>query len=563
MYHFFYYIVFLILSSLITFSLGIFALSRQKIRGSGMFSLWMFTATWWAVCNSMELTAASLELKVFWSNMQFIAYAFFPLEFFILTVRIYGGSFSQVKKENMKTTAALAVLPLITSVLVWFDGRTGLVRYGFSLAHGNFCSFLNFKNGPWLIVHISYSYALYIAGAAWNIASLFSKSRVLYRRQNILFLIGTSFTYIPNFLYVTGNSPVEYVNFAPAFFSITGILFYIAIFKFHFLVLIPLARNEIFENISEGVIITDGDGVILEHNLNALLIFGKNKRIPSGSVIQTEFPLLDAAAADSESGTAEKTIEHDGKVIEYTVSKIRNSSGMIRGCVYMIRDVTELQLARQKILEAQKESAVRAEQARVARDLHDNIGQILSFAKIQSQAAMRQIQNGKNDAAVEYLKTLQGAVEKSYSDLRAYIFNLRQPQLLKKRLPALLREFVNDARKSLSCRITLSLPKKIPAFFDSPEVKANLLSWTREAVNNAAKHSECSVISVSLKLNEGGGSEYSVRDDGNGISGVKAKGRRTKSSGMKILQERARFMGGEFKIESAVGQGTLVKIVWA
>ena len=521
-----------------------------------MFSVWMFTATVWSVCNSMELTAASLELKIFWSNMQFIAYAFFPLEFFILTVRLYGGSFSQVKKENMKTTMVLAVIPLITSVLVWFDGSTGLVRTDFSLIQGKFCSYIGFKNGPWYIVHISYSYGLYLTGIIWNIVSLFSKSRVLYRRQNLLFLLGVFFLYIPNILYVTGNIPVEHIDFTPAFFSLTGILFYIAIFRFHFLVLIPLARNEIFENISEGVIITDGNGVIIEYNLNALKIFEKAGKIPPGSLIQDEFPLLNIEKS------GEETFNFGKKIIERSVSKIKNSSGQVRGCVYLIRDITELQRARQKILETQKEKAVREEQARVARDLHDNMGQILSFAKIQSQAAIRQIQGGNSKAAVEYLTLLENTVEKSYSDLRAYIFNLRQPLLLKKTLPFLLKEFVKETQKSLSCNVSLELPKKIPEFLNSPEVKTNLLSWTKEAVNNAAKHSGCSKILIALKVSGKAGAEFSVSDDGKGIDVKKLSKRRAKSSGMKIMQERARFTGGEFKIESTPGRGTSVRILW-
>ncbi|MCI1208859.1 MAG: histidine kinase [Treponema sp.] len=137
----------------------------------------------------------------------------------------------------------------------------------------------------------------------------------------------------------------------------------------------------------------------------------------------------------------------------------------------------------------QEKLAVSEEQQRVARDLHDNIGQLLSFIALQIQTVKRELNRENLERADGYLTKLTDVTDLAYSKLREYVFNLRQPYLQEVSFRALLEDFVKHFESELHVSCELYLPETIPVFFDSSGVKNHLLSLTKEAVNNSLKHS--------------------------------------------------------------------------
>jgi NarL family two-component system sensor histidine kinase LiaS len=85
-------------------------------------------------------------------------------------------------------------------------------------------------------------------------------------------------------------------------------------------------------------------------------------------------------------------------------------------------------------------------------------------------------------------------------------------------------------------------------------VAVNLFHITREAVHNAVKHAKANLIQVMLEAADGR-VLLSVRDDGIGIQTGEQK---PMGFGQRILRHRAAVIGGELKIESAPGKGTVV-----
>src|SRR5574344_1534437 len=122
-YQFVPYILFLSVSAGITLFLCIYSSCKVRVTGQIAFSCWMFICSFWSVCNALELMGTTLQAKLFWANMQYSAYSLFPVFLFILILQLTGIN----QKVNLLTIVVLITIPVITSVLVWFDKKFGLV----------------------------------------------------------------------------------------------------------------------------------------------------------------------------------------------------------------------------------------------------------------------------------------------------------------------------------------------------------------------------------------------------------------------------------------------------
>src|SRR5574344_111666 len=579
-YQFIPYVIFLVFSAGITLFLCIY--SSFKVRGTGQtaFGIWMFVCSYWSVCNAMELMGTTLSVKLFWANMQYAAYSIFPVCLFILILQLTG----RVQKISKLMILYLSVVPLITTVLVWFDRKFGFVRYNFALywEDTNY-SFIKKKYGPWFIVHTVYTYGLYLSSIMILLQSIIIQKKQVYKQQQALLLVGIVLEFIPNILYVTGVSPIKRFDITPVFFSITGCLVLLSMVKYRFLNIIPVAREAVFDNMGEGIIVTDIDGQILDINKRTCTLFNLTNSKVSGKFIQNILPVLftdsitnhkveDYSDKNSNDKKAESTIicvddisgnNKGQRFFERSYAPLEDiRSERIVGWIYSAKDVTDLHKAQLKVWQQQQELAVSKEQQRVARDLHDNIGQILSFSGIQIQTIQRELVRGNIELAAQYLDKLKKVVDQLYMELREYIFNLRQPNMQSISFKEFLINFTNQIKQFFPVDCELQLQETIPTFFDSAEVKSHLSSLTKEAVNNSIKHAEASKIIVGLKKREGNKIVYYIEDNGKGLNLAEQKRGTEYSSGIRIMEERALLTGGKFEITSESGKGTTISVIY-
>lgn len=570
-YHFFPYIYFLALSAGITLSLAFFSMIRFKVSGQVVFSIWMLVCTFWATCNAFELMGNTLSVKLFWANMQYAAYAFFPVLFFVLALQLGGHRLTWMKVLKPYALFLVMLVPCITTVLVWFDTRLGFVRYNFVLIPGSRFSFIKKSYGPWFYVHTIYSYVLYLCGAFILVQGILTSKSFVYKMQQLLLLIGTGILFVSNFLYIIGKSAYTSIDVTPSFFSITGIIVYYGITQFRFLDLVPVAREAIFENMGEGIIVTDKDGRILDVNSRMFKLFDMNVSQLQGYSAQKVFPGLfpdsfEPAPTEVKRGASVLTIHYtdsnDNKLqYERTCTPVLGTKREKMGFIFSVTDITDLYHAQQLLSLQQKELAVQQEQQRVARDLHDNIGQVLSFATVQIQTIQHELEKGNIELVQEYLDKLKQVTGDSYAELRRYIFNLRQVASENDSFKKTVTLFAKQIDISAPVICSVDFPPQLPSFFDSPEVKSHLLSLTKEAVNNSLKHAHAQHITIGLETLPEDAFVYYIKDDGDGISSNLLT-QKTCSSGLRIMQERAMLTGGTFNIESAPGAGTKISVTY-
>jgi signal transduction histidine kinase len=191
-----------------------------------------------------------------------------------------------------------------------------------------------------------------------------------------------------------------------------------------------------------------------------------------------------------------------------------------------------------------RQLAVFEERRRIARDLHDGLAQELSF--IASAAESLQ-----NEAPTRVkVATLSAAAERALDESRRAIAALTESS--DQPLDLALAQAAFEVANRVGTRLELELDAGVRV---SASTREQLVRIVREAVTNAARHGKAETVTVALT--NGNGLTLSIADDGNGFEPVAANGT---GFGLVSMSERARALGGEFRIVSSTADGTAVEV---
>jgi two-component system, NarL family, sensor histidine kinase UhpB len=196
----------------------------------------------------------------------------------------------------------------------------------------------------------------------------------------------------------------------------------------------------------------------------------------------------------------------------------------------------ELQVLSRKLIEAQE-----AERRAVARELHDDFGQVLTAIKLN-------LTDKERDQA-ETIALVDGAIAR----VRDLAHNLRPSMLDDLGLSESLRWYVDrEARRAgLEAHLEIAtIEGRLP-----PTIETTCFRVTQEALTNVIRHARARRIEVELRSSPDG-LRLEVRDDGGGFDPAAARG---DSQGLLGMRERVALAGGELEVDSAPGRGTAVR----
>jgi signal transduction histidine kinase len=188
--------------------------------------------------------------------------------------------------------------------------------------------------------------------------------------------------------------------------------------------------------------------------------------------------------------------------------------------------------------------AVLEDRRRLARELHDGVVQELGY--IRAEASMM--------PPGEASRRIVDACHRALDEARAAIDALGRQSV--EPLGYLLHRAARDVAERHGGRVIVDLDDAVDA--EEPQRHA-LARITREAVSNAIRHGSAELISVTL-ARDSRGRRLVVRDDGRGFD-IEDSLRGT-GYGMTSMRERAAALPGSFAVDSAVGEGTTVVVMW-
>jgi signal transduction histidine kinase len=188
------------------------------------------------------------------------------------------------------------------------------------------------------------------------------------------------------------------------------------------------------------------------------------------------------------------------------------------------------------------------ERKRLARELHDGLGQSLLTTKFNLQRLNQEKKEKGLDTAV-------GELSRSIDELREISAGLRPPFLEEMGLAAALRMYGNRLVEKTGLRVSV---KAEPGARLTPLMEDNLFRIAQEALGNAAKHSQAKAVGV--RLSRAGGSVImEIWDDGCGFDYLRVRSQ-NRGIGLSTMEERASLVGGSLSVKSGDGKGTTVRV---
>ena len=190
------------------------------------------------------------------------------------------------------------------------------------------------------------------------------------------------------------------------------------------------------------------------------------------------------------------------------------------------------------------------ERIRLARDLHDRLGQWLTYIGFELERIM-----GTDAPKADELQHLYDDVQAALDELRETLRQLRSGVNDDQPLSVVGRDIVNRFAERSDIAATFSVTR--PADRLPVPVENELLRIMQESLNNVAKHARAQHVEVTWTV-DGGNFELEVRDDGRGFE--MARGVRDSAYGLVGMRERADVIGAQLTIESRPGGGTTVRV---
>ncbi|SJZ47971.1 tetratricopeptide repeat protein [Sediminibacterium ginsengisoli] len=206
------------------------------------------------------------------------------------------------------------------------------------------------------------------------------------------------------------------------------------------------------------------------------------------------------------------------------------------------------ELASKAVIEAEEK-----ERSRIATDLHDGVGQVMSAAKMNLSAMEGDLAFADPSHRAAFEKVV-AMIDESCKEVRAVSHNMMPNALLKSGLASAVREFINqiDDRIIQINLYTEGLQNKLDS-----NTETVLYRVIQECVNNVIKHARANHLDISLFRDEDGLSA-TIEDNGVGFDPQVQRG--NEGIGMKNIQTRISYLKGTVEWNSSPGQGTVIAI---
>ena len=194
------------------------------------------------------------------------------------------------------------------------------------------------------------------------------------------------------------------------------------------------------------------------------------------------------------------------------------------------------------------------ERAHIAREIHDELGQVLTGLKMEVASLAKRL-NADQKPLLEKTAAMGQLIDSTVQTVRKISSGLRPEVLDEMGLVAAIGWQAKEFQKRTGIRCRLSLPQEIAGL--ERELSTTMFRVFQEILTNVARHSRATRVDVDLK-NETRSLVLEVADNGVGMGNGEHNGRR--SLGLLGMQERALRVGGEVNIGSAPGHGTKVVV---
>lgn len=237
--------------------------------------------------------------------------------------------------------------------------------------------------------------------------------------------------------------------------------------------------------------------------------------------------------------------------------------------IHLVREITERKRAEEELSRSRErlralnnhlQTVIEEERARIAREIHDDVGQMMTAIKMDLSLSLQTLESVKEKKIRTDLegevRALIGLLDQGVQSIRKIIRDLRPEVLETMGLIAGIRWQAQEFEKRSKVKMVLSLPTE-ELLLDKPTSVA-LFRIVQEALTNVARHAHAKTVELALDLTESG-ILVRIADDGRGISDVALA--KSHSFGLLAMRERVAALGGTLSIRRKQQRGTAVEVL--
>jgi PAS domain S-box-containing protein len=522
---------------------------RRSISGAIPLMVGCLFAAVWAFGSVMEIAAVDLTTKVRWSMLQ--AFTQIPI---VITVTAFILEYAWPGRWLNRRNILLQTI--VPAAFAFLAATNHFHHLAWSSFHLNSYGSIEQQFGPVCL------FLLLIYFPVYEVINLVVLGWLLWRspqhRWPVIIMLAGQLT--GRGLYVLVKMGI--LSFAVPLglfgMGIEFLTYAVVLFSFRILDPFSIARNVAIDQMCAGMVVLSSQGRITNLNPAAENILGTTTKAAEGKLIRDLLPVyLVGQLKDPVQIEFDMKKGETARTYTLAISNLMDWRGLEMGQLWLLNDVTERKRDQAQIVEQQRALAILKERERLARELHDGIGQTLGYVKMQAQSARDRLAQGLTAETDHQLTLLIAAAQDAHTDVREYLLEVQTSATGQPGFLTGLKQYLHRFGEVYELNVGLVVPPDWSDDLLEPTVEAQLLRIIQEALTNVRKHARATCVQVLVRLN-GPLVQIIVQDDGIGFDPTQVQDRSDLNYGLGFLRERAMEVGGSVYIHSARGQGTQV-----
>lgn len=254
-----------LVSAIISLLVALVILQRPNVKGGLALALLMLQFAVWAGADFVRWSLIDINAQVFWLRLSHAVFVAAPLTFLVFVSQLTGQDRWLVRPYYR---ALLAVEPALTILVIASNDLHNLFYTDFRPLTLHGFAEMGWSPGPWFWLNTAFSY-LFLMAAVITLVRGLLRAGPYARVQLITVLIGCVLPWGLNAFALVWPGAARNLEVTPLAAATSGLIFYYALFRQRLLDVVPVARGLLFEKLTDGVLVLDASGRVLDANAAA------------------------------------------------------------------------------------------------------------------------------------------------------------------------------------------------------------------------------------------------------------------------------------------------------
>jgi len=331
------YLILAGLSGILSLVLALSAWSYRRERSAIYFISLMLAVSVWSFAVAIESMPWDVATKILWSQISYIGVVSVG-PWWLLLALSYGQVLHRWPRWRI---LALWVIPVVTLGLVATNGQHGLIWSHVTPVSDAPGALAVYGRGIGFWINAGYIYLAMLFGTILLIRTTL-RSTQLYRRQIWALLLGALLPWIGNAWYLLRLPPLPELDKGPIAFALSGIMVAYGLFRFHIFDIVPVARDEDVEKMTDGVLVLDVYDRLVDSNPAASHLLGDAAAQCIGKPIVTVMEKWNDLIERYHDITQIQTeiVVAEERWIDLNISPLYNRRRQLSGRLIVLRDIT-------------------------------------------------------------------------------------------------------------------------------------------------------------------------------------------------------------------------------